>query len=193
MKPLEKTCHKQMKDLEVIHVYLKSQASLCFSLLHQRYATKIYSKCIALLKDDGLAQDATQEIFTKIFLNLARFGEKAKFSTWVYSITYNYCIDYLRRKKKQKNLFTDEIEKAPDIVDEVPDHALLEMGVQQLKKVLERMPAGDKAILLMKYQDEMQIKEIANILNKSESAIKMKIKRAKAKAQKLKHELFKVS
>jgi RNA polymerase sigma-70 factor (ECF subfamily) len=180
-----------MKDLEVIHSYLKSQASLCFSLLHKRYAPKIYSKCISLLKDEALAQDATQEIFMKIFLNLSRFGEKAKFSTWVYSITYNYCIDYLRKKKKQKSIFSDEIENAPDIVDDVRDEELLSMEVHQLKKVLNKIPDGDRAVLLMKYQDDLSIKEIAGILDKSESAIKMKIKRAKAKAQKTKQELFK--
>ena len=179
-----------MKDLEVIHSYLETQASLCFSLLYSRYASKIYSKCISLLRDEALAQDATQEIFMKIFLNLARFGEKAKFSTWVYSITYNFCIDYLRRKKKEKNIFSDELEKAPDIVDEVPDREIMAMEVHKLKVVLEEIPVGDKAVLLMKYQDDMSIKDIAGVLDKSESAVKMKLKRAKAKAQKLKHDLF---
>jgi len=178
-----------MKDDEVIHSYLQSQASACFSLLYNRYAGKIYSKCISLLKDESLAKDATQEIFTKIFLNLSKFGQKSKFSTWVYSITYNYCIDFLRRKKKQ-DIFSDEMEKAPDLVDEVPDQALYEMNVKQLKVVLTKMSDGDRAILLMKYQAELSIKEIADVLGKTESAIKMQIKRAKEKAQKLKHELF---
>jgi RNA polymerase sigma factor (sigma-70 family) len=181
-----------MKDIEVIHRYLQSQASRCFELLYSRYSSKIYAKCISLLKDEALAQDATQEIFLKVFLNLSRFGEKSRFSTWVYSITYNYCIDYLRRKKKQKAIFSDEIENIPDIaVEEVSDKILLEMEISQLKEVLENIPPGDKAILLMKYQDGMSIREIAGVLDKTESAIKMKIKRAKAKAQKVKLELFK--
>ena len=145
-----------------------------------------------MLKDEALAQDATQEIFTKIFLNLAKFSERSKFSTWVYSITYNYCIDFLRHKKKEKKLFSDEMENAPDTVEEVPDTELMEMEVKRLKKVLEQIPPGDKAILLMKYQDEMSIKEIAGILDKSESAIKMKIKRAKHKAQKVYSDIFPV-
>ncbi|GJM33243.1 MAG: DNA-directed RNA polymerase sigma-70 factor [Saprospiraceae bacterium] len=179
-----------MQDLEVIHHYLETQASKCFSLLYTRYAGKIYSKCISLLKDEAMAQDATQEIFTKIFLNLSRFSEKSRFSTWVYSITYNYCIDFIRRKKKQKNLFSDEIENAPDLADEIPDEALLQMEVRQLKKVLEEVADGDRAILLMKYQDDMSIKEIADILGKTESAIKMQLKRAKERAQRLRNQLF---
>ena len=180
-----------MKDLEVIRNYLDTQESLCFSLLYNRYSTKIYSKCISLLKDDALAHDATQEIFMKIFLNLSRFREKSKFSTWVYSITYNFCIDFLRRKKKITALFSDELENAPEVVDDVPDAELLQMEVKKLKVVLDEIPTGDKAILLMKYQEEMSIKEISSILEKSESAVKMKIKRAKAKAQMVKQELFK--
>ena len=58
------------------------------------------------------------------------------------------------------------------------------MNVKRLKVILEDIPTGDKAILLMKYQDEMSIKEIGSILDKSESAIKMKIKRAKQKFRK---------
>ena len=178
-----------MKDLEVIHVYLRKQASNCFTLLYDRYAAKIFSKCISLLKDEALAQDATQEIFTKIFLNLSRFEEKSQFSTWVYSVTYNFCIDYLRRKNKQ-DIFSEDIEKAPELEDDIPDEELLQMELRPLRIVLEKMPDGDRAILLMKYQDEMSIKDIADMLDKTESAIKMQIKRAKEKAQRLKQELF---
>jgi RNA polymerase sigma-70 factor (ECF subfamily) len=135
-----------------------------------------------MLKDEGLAQDATQDIFIKILGNLAKFNERSKFSTWLYSITYNYCIDFLRRKKKERNLFTDEAENPPDVEDDIDDRELLEIEVDRLKNILERIPPGDKAILLMKYQQEMSIREIAEGLDKTESAIKMKIKRAKEKA-----------
>ena len=143
-----------------------------------------------MLKNEAQAQDATQEIFTKIFLNLSKFSERSKFSTWVYSITYNFCIDYLRKKKKEKKLFSDELEDPPDIIEEVSDESLLEMEVKRLDTVLKAIPTGDRAVLLMKYQDDLSIKEIAEILDKTESAIKMKIKRAKHKAQKVYRDIF---
>ncbi len=176
-------CNKKMPDLELIRNFLKSQANPCFNYIYERYAAKVYSKCIALLKDEAMAKDATQEIFMKIFLNLSKFGERAKFSTWLYSITYNYCIDFLRKKNRTGNIFSDEMEKASDVQDEVSDKVLLEMKVDQLRKVLEMIPPDDKYVLLMKYQEDLSIKEIAEVLDKSESAIKMKIKRAKTKAQ----------
>jgi len=182
-------CSK-MTDIDVIRKYLKTQEPSYFSLLYQKYAGKIYGKCISLLKEEALAKDATQEIFIKIFMNLCKFEEQSKFSTWVYSITYNYCIDTIRKKKKLKNIFSNDMEKAPDLEDEVPDEKLLAMEVSRLKVVLDNMPPGDKAVLMMKYQDDMLIKEIAEALSKTESAIKMKIKRAKHKAQRVYKELY---
>lgn len=181
-----------MSDSEVIRLYLKTQEPAYFSILYKKYAGKVYAKCFSILKDEGLASDALQDIFMKILLNLASFGEKSSFSTWIYSITYNYCIDIIRRKKKEKNLFSEDIEKTPDVIDEeVPDQYLLELDVKKLRTVLDHLPADDKMVLLMKYQDDMSIKEIADALDKTESAVKMKIKRAKHKAKDLCHKLFK--
>jgi len=177
-------------DSELIQGFLNTRKQEYFDQLYKRYMNKIYSKCISMLKDETRAIDATQEIFMKIYLNLAKFDERSKFSTWIYSITYNYCIDYLRKKKKETKLFVDDKDDLPDIEAEVPDTELLEIEVGRLKKVLAALRPDDRAILLMKYQDEMQIKEIAAALDKTESAIKMKIKRAKQKAQKIYQDIF---
>ena len=180
-----------LSDSEIIREYLRAQRQDYFSMLYRKYADKVYRKCITLLKDQGMAEDATQEIFVKIMLSLANFNEKAQFSTWVYSITYNFCIDIIRKQKKTKNLFVDDIERAPDVADEIPDEFLRSMEVKRLRIVLDTIPTDDHAILLMKYQDDMSIKDIAEGMGKTESAIKMKIKRAKEKAQFVYKEKFK--
>ncbi len=191
---MEKTLHRtKVSDEELIKKYLATQESRYFDQLYLKYSSKVFSKCISLLKNEAAAQDATQDIFLKIFLNLSKFGGKSKFSTWIYSITYNYCIDIIRKGKKEKNIFSEDIENAPDIAEEVPDSALLEMEVKKLKVILDKIPVGDKAVLLMKYQDDMSIREISDSLDKSESAIKMKIKRAKHKVQKVYKEIYATS
>ncbi len=181
---------KKISDEELIDAYLSTQGSQYFDQLYSRYISKIYSKCISLLKDEGLAQDATQEIFLKIFLNLGRFNKKSKFSTWVYSISYNFCIDFLRKSKKSKKLFTSDEHEGKDIIEEVEDRTLLEMEVSRLKVVLNELPVDDKAVLIMKYQEELSIREISEVIGKSESAVKMKIKRAKHKSQKIYQQVF---
>lgn len=185
--------HK-LKDHELVAQFLRTQDTALFNVLYRRYATKVYAKCISMLKDETQAQDAVQEIFTKLFLNLHKYNQQARFGTWLYAITYNHCIDRIRHTSKKATLFSDEIEQAEDEAtapsDEVPDKMLLEMELNRLEVVLDAIPPRDKAVLLMKYQDGMQIKEIAEALNKTESAIKMQIKRAKVKAQMAYERLF---
>ncbi len=173
-----------LTDDEVISKYLETSDPKYYSILYDRYSTKVFSKCISLLKSESLAEDAAQDIFIKILMNLSKFSGKSKFSTWIYSITYNYCIDMIRRKKKDPSLLVDNIADTHDAVEDVDEKFLLEVNITRLKIILEDIPVADKSILLMKYQDSLSIKEIGEILDKSESAIKMKIKRAKLKFKK---------
>lgn len=146
-----------------------------------------------MLSDEGQARDATQEIFIKIMLNLARFTEQSSFSTWVYSITYNFCIDIIRKRKKMPTIYSDDmgrVSRDTEEFDDIPDSVLFEMEEKRLKEVLEAMPPGDRAILMMKYAEDLSIKEIGDVLNKTESAIKMQIMRAKHKAQAIYVDMF---
>ena len=178
-------------DSELIARYLRDQNTMYFTVLYRRYAGKVFAKCISMLADEGQARDATQDIFIKVLLNLAKFTEQSSFSTWVYSITYNYCIDMIRKKKKMPLLFTEDVGKvSKETNEELPDSVLLEMKQERLEKVIDRLPPGDKAILMMKYIDDLQIKEIGDVLGKTESAIKMQIMRAKAKAQGIYEDLY---
>jgi RNA polymerase sigma factor (sigma-70 family) len=180
-----------LTDSAIIARFRLAQDQVYFTILYQRYARKVFGKCYSMLMDDGLARDATQDIFIKILMNLTKFNEQSSFSTWIYSITYNFCIDLIRKKKKVQVIYTEDVSKVKnDVDDDIPNSVILEMKQDRLSKVLDAIPPGDKAILLMKYIDDMPIKDIAEILDKTESAIKMQIMRAKIKAQSLHDEMF---
>lgn len=178
-----------MTDEEIVQEYLLTQKGHLFDVLYKRYSGKVFGKCISLLKNEEAAEDAVQEIFMKILFNLSKFSGRSKFSTWLYSITYNFCIDTIRKQKKNLSTAVDDIENY-DVVDDVEDSFLMEMNIERLKVILGEIPTNDKSILLMKYQDELSIKEIGDILDKSESAIKMKIKRAKQKFKKVHNDFY---
>lgn len=180
-----------LTDSQLIALYLQDQDASYFSQLYRRYAGKVFAKCISMLADHGMARDATQDVFIKILLNLSKFTEQSSFSTWVYSITYNYCIDLIRKKKKNILLFTEDVGRISTEKEvEIPDSVILEMETNRLEKVMDKLPIGDKAILDMKYTEDMSIKQIGEVLNKTESAIKMQIMRAKIKAQGIYAEMF---
>jgi RNA polymerase sigma-70 factor (ECF subfamily) len=178
-------CDPSMEDLDIVLAYRQRRHASCFQLLYDRYAARIYSKAITMLHKESEAEDATQEIFTRVFLNLGKFEGQSKFSTWVYSITYNHCIDKIRRGKKARDLFASELDDPPDRAEEVPDEALMHMQLNELKYVLSQLSEGDRTLLLMKYKDGVKIRVIADLLGKSESAVKMQLKRVKEKAKRI--------
>ena len=118
-----------------------------------------------------------------LFVKLASFKGKSKFSTWLYSFTYNFCVNYVNRNKQRK--MSDKSVSMDDVdykmADEVPDESIYEMKAHKLGKALEMVSPEEKSILLLKYQDGASIKELADFMELGESAIKMRLKRAKAK------------
>lgn len=187
---LNESERKTLTDQELITQYLETRNNYFFEILYERYSSKIFGKALTILKEESLAQDATQDIMMKILLNLSKFGGKSKFSTWVYSITYNFCIDFVRKRKKDKSQYFEDVSEFEDVVDEIDDKEILEVRLERLKLIMEKIPADDKSILMMKYLDGMSIKEIGETINKTESAIKMKIKRAKMKFVKIHGTLY---
>jgi RNA polymerase sigma factor (sigma-70 family) len=153
-----------------------------FSALYDRYCEPVFHKCISFVKDHDTAKDLSHDVFIKTFLNLSKFSFQSKFSTWLYSITYNYCVDHVKMAKKTR---TETEEDIPDIAEE-QDHRneeeLLKLEATRLIQTLDSLHPDDKALLLMKYQDDMSIRDIQMVLSLNESAVKMRIKRARAKA-----------
>lgn len=161
-------------------------ANLNFDLLYRQFAPKVYMKCLSLLKDEVLAKDAMQEIFIRAFMKSSQFRQEAKVSTWLYSITYNYCMDFLKKQQSKRSKIGEDYREAASVVEENDvDHYLIDRKIAELNTVLDELPSSDRKILLMKFQEEMSIKEMAQRKNKSEGAIKMKLNRAKAKARQL--------
>ena len=169
-----------MSDEELIEGIIRTNDSHLFSQLYDRYVKVVYNKCLGFSKSKEEAEDLTHDIFLKLFVKLRSFKGNSKFSTWLYSFTYNHCVNYVQRdseKKKPKVPIDSYLEKFTD--DEIPDDSIFSLKSEKLKKVLELIDVNDKVVLLLKYQDDMSIKEIQETLGIGESAVKMRIKRAK--------------
>jgi len=162
---------------------VKNNDTLLFEILYDRYAMLVYNKCYGFAKDGDEAKDLTQDVFLKLFVKLASFKGKSKFSTWLYSFTYNHCVNYVTRntakKFEKQSVDYSDIENLSE--DDEDDTSFLSMKVDKLKVALELISPEEKMILLLKYQDGLSIKEIVGVLGIGESAVKMRIKRAKDK------------
>ncbi|RAJ98116.1 RNA polymerase sigma-70 factor (ECF subfamily) [Larkinella arboricola] len=172
---------KRMTDEELVRLYVASQSNRYFEHLYSRYSDKVYRKCLMFTKDPVKAEDFTHDIFMRLIVRLSSFKEQSKFSTWLFSITYNYCTDQLRSNRKKTEVPLNE---EMDWLDDGDDKEVMEMEAQRLQKALGQLTLEEQSLLLMKYQDEVSIREIAAIHNLSESAVKMRLKRAKEKLKK---------
>ena len=179
--------YKHLRDEELVALYVDSQRNAYFEEIYERYANKVYRKCYSFVYNQEKAEDFTHDIFLKLIVKIGTFKESAKFSTWLYSITYNYCMDQIRVTKKQHEVPLDE---NYDVEDDPDEGDFASMQGNGVRKSLEHIPSDEKALLLMKYQDDFSIKEIADTLNISESAVKMRLLRSKEKLRKVYLENF---
>lgn len=180
---------KQLKDEEIIGLILTEGKSQLFQELYNRYHRKVFEKCYSFIKDRNQANDFANDILSKAYEKLPGFKGNALFSSWLYAITYNYCIDYLRLKKKMHYPNWNNQNELPDIIDE-SETDLQEMTYENLMKILEMIHPEEKALLLMKYMDGLSGKQIAQTLRISEDAVKMRLKRARTRVIYLYNDLY---
>jgi RNA polymerase sigma factor (sigma-70 family) len=168
-------------DEELVALYVTSQRNEYFEEIYERYANKVYRKCYSFVYNQEKAEDLTHDIFLKLIMKIGTYKESSKFSTWLYSITYNYCMDQIRTGKKKPEV------PLPDQMDMMDDNdtELMDFQNAELAKSMKQMPGEERAILQMKYQEDFSIKEIADTLNITESAVKMRLLRSKEKLKRI--------
>ncbi len=170
-----------LSDQELVRKIAKTRDTALFEELYNRYAKIVYNKCFNFTNQYTVAEDLTHDIFLKLYLSVHQFSGKSKFSTWLYSFTYNFCVNYVTRSKEYK-IMTDsvEIEERNLPAADFDDSMIYNMQVEKLEKALEKISPHQKMILLLKYQDDVSIKELQDYLGIGESAVKMRLMRAKA-------------
>lgn len=173
-----------LSDEELIRQYLGSRTTACFNALYNRYVRKVYNRCLSIVKDVEKAKDFTHDIFIRIFSRLEHFQERSTFATWLYAISYNYCMDQIRLSNRLattsiSNELDYEYTAGSDNTEEV------EYSLQQLSHAMKAIPPQEAMILKLKYQEGLGVHEIAQQLNIKESAVKMRLKRSRSKVKQL--------
>jgi RNA polymerase sigma-70 factor (ECF subfamily) len=153
-----------------------------FELLVLRHQRPVYNLALRFLNDPAEAEDATQEIFIRVFKAAGSYTPDAKFTTWLYTIVRNFCFNLLR-SRKQAVIVSVEEESLPELpavhVDPV-DRISREQVREKVIHAVSRLPENMRmAVILSKYHG-LQYDEIAGIMGCTVNAIKLRIHRAKA-------------
>lgn len=178
-----------LTDEQIVEKIIHDGRNELFAVLYHRYFPKVKDKCYSFFKEKKKSEEFASDILSKAFEKLDSFKGKSSFSSWLYSITYNTVIDYLRKKKQLHYPNWNQENELPEIIDET-DTEISEISYENLLQVFEKIHPEEKALLMMKYQDSLSIKEIAVSLSTSEDAIKMRLKRARARVVYLYFKMF---
>ncbi|GAB3702907.1 RNA polymerase sigma factor [Spirosoma flavus] len=173
----------RLTDEEMIRRYLPSQPSHCFETLYNRYANKVYRRCLSMTKNSEQAQDFTHDIFLKVFNKLDDFQERSSFSTWLYSISFNYCSDQIRLAKRLSVTALDDTLNQD--FPESRESAIHEETMLLVKRAMETISPKERTLLQLKYEEGMSIDAIAEKYNLKSSTVKMRLKRTRDKLQRL--------
>lgn len=169
-----------LTDEEIVEKIIGENKTELYEIIYRRYFTKVRDKCYSFLKNKPQSEDFANDILSKVFEKLNGFQGKSSFSSWLYSISYNSVIDYLRKKKQMHYPNWNQENELPEIIDET-DADMSEISYENLMNIFEIIHPEEKALLLMKYQDALSLKVIAESLSISEDAVKMRLKRARAR------------
>lgn len=169
---------QHFSDEELVSNYLETRRNDYFEQLYERYCSKVHRKCLSFTKDSMQAEDLTQDIFIRLIVKLNGYKKQAKFSTWLYSITHNYCTDQIKLPKRRLEVATSG--NWDGILTPNDDSADREEAADQLIQLaMSKLSVDEQGLLRQKYQDDLSIKDLATYYSLTESAVKMRLKRSR--------------
>ncbi|MBN1821133.1 MAG: RNA polymerase sigma factor [Prolixibacteraceae bacterium] len=186
---MNKLNYNNLPDEEILQVILKENNKDLYDIIYKRYFNKVTDRCFSFLKNKLLATEFANDILIKAYENLHGFKGNSSFSSWLYSITYNHIIDFLRKKKQLHYPNWNRENEIPEIIDESTTD-VEEISYDNLMKIFEIIHPEEKALLLMKYQHGLSLREIAKSLSISDDAVKMRLKRARSRVIYLYHKEY---
>jgi RNA polymerase sigma-70 factor (ECF subfamily) len=149
--------------------------SRAFQVLYERHYNRVYTLARGVLLDHDEALDATQEVFLTLYKNIGRFDGRSQFSTWLYRVALNRCIQQGRKLRPRRllevGLDSQTLGTQMENWDSEPD-----AGVD---RALARLDPNDRAVLVLFYWEEQSLKEIGEALGCKANAAKTRLFRAR--------------
>lgn len=157
-----------------------------FAELYDRYIEQIYRFVFFKLSDTHEAEDVTSEIFLKTWDYLTSPGSKTidKFGSFIYQVARNKVVDVYRKRAKRR---TYSFEEVPDVAEEVTIDIRVVQTEQkdELLVAVKKMKQEYQEVVVLRYIDELSIKDMAAVMNKRQTAVRVTLHRAMKKLQKI--------
>jgi RNA polymerase sigma-70 factor (ECF subfamily) len=154
-----------------------------FGELYKLYVNKIFRFVKYLLSDREVAQDITQNAFVNAWKSINRFSiDKGTFQAYLYTIARNLARDYIRKKKTLSLFFYEQTISDGNILIE---KVIVKEKQEKINEMLKELKMFDRQLVVLRFFEELTFKEIAQIIGKKESAVRVQTHRALKKIKKL--------
>jgi RNA polymerase sigma factor (sigma-70 family) len=154
-----------------------------FTILVDRYKDLVFSLALKMLKNREEAEEVSQDTFIKVFKSLDKFKGDSKFSTWIYKVAYNTCLDRLKKNKREQHVVP--IDKYTEGEVKTIDNALYAMEQkerqQTIQHCIQALPSEDAFLMTLFYFEEQSLEEIAKIMEITPNNVKVKLFRSRKK------------
>ena len=155
------------------------------SALYKDCRQSVFLLAASITGQAQMAEDVTQEAFLAAWRGLPQFRGDCRFSTWLYRLVNNAAIDYLRREKRHRDTGDVDDLELPD-GDPSPQELAEQSDTRAaVRRGLDRLSPEHRQVLLLRYMQELDYGEIAQVLDVSEGTVKSRINRAKSKLREL--------
>jgi RNA polymerase sigma-70 factor (ECF subfamily) len=172
------------RDAELM-LRVRDGDTLSFSLLLEKHRASVVSFLSRMVQNQAIAEELAQEVFFRVFRSRATYEPTAKFTTWLFRIATHLALNWIRDGRKER--FQASLDdSAQDGVSRqvaagepnVEQRLLKRARLREIRQAVERLPAKQRAAVLMHKYQEMEYSQIAGVLNCSESAVKSLLFRA---------------
>ena len=175
-------------DRDLVERYLAGDA-FAFDELMIRHERQVYRLCVRYIGNHEAALDLSQEVFIKAFENLPSFRGDSRFKTWLYRVTVNHCLNYVKKNHRE---FVELTEGTARLEPSIHQSILEDERREIVRSLMRKLPPKQKLILELRMNENLDYEEIADILGRSISTIKSSVFFALQKLKKMvqeKHQL----
>ena len=172
----------KVNDQHYIDLVLQGDTR-AFAILVDQYKNLVFTLSLKMLQNREEAEEAAQDTFVKIYKSLNSFKNDSKFSTWIYKITYNNCLDRLKKHKRTRTVvpiddFTEfEVTSLINALDTMVQNEQKHL----ISETLQQLLPDENFLLMLYYFNENSLKEISVIMGINENNLKIKLFRARKK------------
>lgn len=169
-------------DLYYINLVIEGNTN-AFAVLVDRYKDFVFTLSLKMLRNSNEAEESAQDTFIKVFRSLKSFKKESKFSTWLYKITFNNCLDRIKKQKRNRpiaelNEYTEQEAKSlMNVLESIEETERKKM----IQDCLNLLQPEENFLITLYYFNENSLKEISQIMEINENNLKIKLFRARKK------------